>query len=55
MSKSIAPHELILFYMVGFKPQDLVKMGYNETTVYRYKDYYEKAKISVLKRLKFNE
>lgn len=44
------PHELMLFFICGFKPQTLVKMGYNEMTVYRYRKNLIKSQERMIKQ-----
>ena len=43
MKTSNMKFELILFFDNGWKPRELVKLGYNEGTVYRYKKYYQRS------------
>jgi hypothetical protein len=43
--KGQIPYELILFFHNGFKPRQLIKMGYKPATVYKYSSQiYPKAK-----------
>ena len=35
--------ELILFFHAGYKPKELIKMGYSQATVYKYMSHYKKA------------
>lgn len=41
--KSATRFELILFFHNGFKPTELIKKGYPESTVYKYSKYYKLA------------
>jgi hypothetical protein len=41
--KSKSPFELILFFHNGFAPQEIMKKGYAEGTVYKYSKYYKIA------------
>lgn len=41
--KSKSPFELILFFHNGFAPQEIIKKGYPQGTVYKYSKYYKDA------------
>lgn len=49
--KSASPHELIILFLIGFTPKDIIKLGYTEVTAYNYKKKYEKALFEIKKRL----
>ena len=42
--------ELIIAYMVGYRPMQIVDKGYNKATAYRYSSYFKKAKEIYLKK-----
>ncbi len=43
--------ELILLFAIGFQPKHLIKLGYSEQTVYKYKTHFENAKAKILEIL----
>ncbi len=52
MKGTIKP-ELILLLAVGLEPKQLIKLGYSEQTVYKYKKHLEVAKQKVREILKW--
>ncbi len=47
--------ELILLYAIGFQPKHLIKLGYSEQTVYKYKTHFENAKAKIQEILMKNK
>lgn len=37
-------YELILIYNLGYKPKDIIKMGYKPSTAYNYHRIFKQAK-----------
>lgn len=37
------PFVIILFFHAGFKPKQIIEMGYPESTVYKYSARYKEA------------
>lgn len=51
MVKKTSPHELILLYAIGFKPKQIISLGYPKVTVYKYNQYFKTAQINLMRRL----
>jgi len=42
-TKGKTPFAVILFLHAGFKPKEIIKLGYSKATVYKYSSKYKEA------------
>lgn len=48
-------YEILLLLDWGFKPREIIKMGYNEKTVYKFSSVHKEALALALEKLDLNQ